>query len=67
KSAGPLLESTMVFDVYRGDNVPKGHTAYGVRLSFRSPDRTLRDEDIDRVIEKIVTTLKNELGVELRS
>jgi phenylalanyl-tRNA synthetase beta chain len=67
KSAGPLLESAVAFDVYRGDNIPRGHTAYGVRLSFRAPDRTLRDEEIDRIIDKVVTTLKNELGVELRS
>jgi phenylalanyl-tRNA synthetase beta chain len=67
KSAGPLLESAVVFDVYRGDNIPRGQAAYGVRLSFRAPDRTLRDEEIDRVIDKVVTTLKNELGVELRS
>jgi phenylalanyl-tRNA synthetase beta chain len=67
KNAGPLLESAMVFDVYRGDNIPRGYTAYGVRLSFRAPDRTLRDEEIDRIIDKVVTTLKNELGVELRS
>jgi phenylalanyl-tRNA synthetase beta chain len=57
----------VVFDVYRGDNIPRGQAAYGVRLSFRAPDRTLRDEEIDRVIDKVVTTLKNELGVELRS
>jgi phenylalanyl-tRNA synthetase beta chain len=67
KNAGPLLESLAVFDVYRGDNIPRGHTAYGVRLSFRAPDRTLRDEEIEPIIGKIVTTLKNELNVELRS
>jgi phenylalanyl-tRNA synthetase beta chain len=67
KHGGPLLESVMVFDVYRGDNIPRGYTAYGVRLSFRAPDRTLRDEEIDRIIDKVVTTLRVELGVELRS
>jgi phenylalanyl-tRNA synthetase beta chain len=64
---GRLLESVVVFDVYRGDTIEKGHTAYGVRLSFRSPERTLTDNEIDRVIEKVVTRLNNELGVELRS
>ena len=67
KHAGRLLESCVVFDVYRGEKIAKDHTAYGVRLSFRAPDRTLRDEEIDQVIDKIVTRLKNELGVELRS
>jgi phenylalanyl-tRNA synthetase beta chain len=67
KHAGPLLESVVVFDVYRGDKLPEGRTAYGVRLSFRAGDRTLRDEEVDRIIEKVVTKLKNELAVELRS
>jgi phenylalanyl-tRNA synthetase beta chain len=62
-----LLESVVVFDVYRGEAIPEDHPAYGVRLSFRSPERTLRDEEIDRVIGKVVSKLKNELGVELRS
>ncbi len=67
KHAGPLLESISVFDVYRGENLAKGSTAYGVRLSFRAPDRTLRDEEVDKIIEKAVSKLKDELGVELRS
>ncbi len=67
KHAGALLESTSVFDVYRGENIATGHVAYGVRLSFRAPDRTLRDEEIDRVIDRVLLKLKSELGVELRS
>lgn len=67
KSGGQLLESHHIFDVYRGEHVPEAHTAYGIRLSFRSPEKTLTDEGIDRIIDKILAKLKNELGVELRS
>ncbi|MDH3217445.1 MAG: phenylalanine--tRNA ligase subunit beta, partial [Candidatus Krumholzibacteria bacterium] len=67
KSAGPLLESLRVFDVYSGENVADDETAYGVRLSFRSIKRTLTDSDVDEVIKKILTNLKKQLGVELRS
>jgi len=67
KSAGPLLESLQVFDVYTGDNVGSGLTAYGVRLNFRSSERTLTDPDVDKAIEKIVSNLKKQLGVELRT
>jgi phenylalanyl-tRNA synthetase beta chain len=67
KSAGPLLESLQVFDVYSGEHLVGGHMAYGVRLNFRSADRTLTDKEVDGVIEKILTKLKNQLGVELRS
>lgn len=67
KHAGPLLESLAVFDVYRGENIAAGRTAYGVRLNFRAPDRTLKDEEVDRVIERAVAKLRDELGVELRA
>lgn len=67
KHAGALLESLSVFDVYGGENIAKGYVAYGVRLNFRAPDRTLRDEEIDQVIDRILVKLKSELGVELRS
>ncbi|UCG53658.1 MAG: phenylalanine--tRNA ligase subunit beta [Candidatus Latescibacterota bacterium] len=67
RHAGRLLESLVVFDVYRGENIPEECTAYGVRLNFRSAERTLRDEEIDRIIDKVISKLKNELGVELRS
>ena len=67
KHSGALLESLVVFDVYRGEKIAKGHTAYGVRLSFRAPDRTLRDEEIEETIDKVVSKLNSELGIELRS
>jgi phenylalanyl-tRNA synthetase beta chain len=67
RHGGPLLESVGVFDVYRGEKIAMDHAAYGVRLNFRAPDRTLRDEEIDQVIDRILTKLKSELGVELRS
>ncbi len=64
---GGLLESLQVFDVYRGKNIPKGSTAYGVRLQFRSRERTLTDEEIDGIIDKMLSKLERELNVTLRS
>jgi phenylalanyl-tRNA synthetase beta chain len=66
KYSGPLLESVQVFDVYRGESLPQGATAFGVRLVFRSADRTLRDTEIDQVLEKVLQKLQNEHGVTLR-
>lgn len=66
KSGGRLLESLQLFDVYRGEQVAVNRTAYGIRLSFRSPERTLTDEEVDKVIGKMLSRLKKELGVTLR-
>jgi phenylalanyl-tRNA synthetase beta chain len=67
KGGARLLESLQVFDVYRGASIGEGRVAYGVRLSFRSSDQTLKDADVDAVVTKIVTKLEAELGVVLRS
>ncbi len=66
KVGGRLLESLHVFDVYRGDAL-EGKTAYGVRLSFRSNESTLKDTDVDTLVTKLVSKLESELGVTLRS
>ena len=63
---GDLLERVTVFDLYRGDGVAEGHRSLGFRLRLQSWDRTLKDEEVDRVVEKIVKSLREGLGVEQR-
>jgi phenylalanyl-tRNA synthetase beta chain len=43
---GDLLESLVVFDLYRGDQVGAGRKSLALRLEFRAPDRTLTDEEV---------------------
>ncbi|MCZ6918263.1 MAG: phenylalanine--tRNA ligase subunit beta [Gemmatimonadetes bacterium] len=61
---GPLLESAVAFDEFRGEGVPGRSVAW--RLVFRSPERTLRDKEVDGSVRKILTQLKEQLGVERR-
>ena len=63
---GPLLERVTVFDLYRGDGVAEGHRSLAFRLRLQAWDRTLRDKEVDRVVEKIVKRLREGLGVEQR-
>jgi phenylalanyl-tRNA synthetase beta chain len=67
KHGGRLLESVQAFDVYRGSNLAAGSTAFGVRLLFRSAERTLRDSEIDKILGKVIQKLQGELGVTLRA
>jgi phenylalanyl-tRNA synthetase beta chain len=55
-----------VFDVYSGPQVGEGRRSLALALSFRASDRTLSDEDIAPVRERIVAAL-GELGGELRA
>ena len=54
-----------VFDVYTGSQVGAGRRSLALALSFRAADRTLTDEDVAPVRERIVAALA-ELGGELR-
>ena len=63
---GELLERVTVFDLYRGDGVAEGHRSLGFRLRLQAWDRTLKDKEVDRVVEKIVKRLREGLGVEQR-
>ena len=60
-----MLEDVSVFDVYTGEQVGEGRRSLALALSFRAPDRTLTDEDVAPLRERIVAALA-ELGGELR-
>ena len=66
-AAGELLEALMVFDEYRGQELPAGHRSVAWRLTFRDPVRTLRDKEIEGRRQKILRALEGELGVRTRS
>ncbi len=66
-AAGDLLESLALFDEYRGAPVPEGFRSVAWRLTFRHPERTLRDKEIAGRREKLLRTLEGELGVRQRT
>ncbi|MES1192908.1 MAG: hypothetical protein ABUM26_01180 [Solirubrobacterales bacterium] len=55
-----------VFDVYRGAQVGEGRKSLALALTFQAPDRTLSDEDVAPVRDKVVAALGKEVGGELR-
>jgi len=61
EAGGPLLEDVFVFDEYRKPGVAARSLAW--RLVFRAPDRTLRDEEVDRAVSGVLEALKERLGV----
>ncbi|MBD2460086.1 phenylalanine--tRNA ligase subunit beta [Oscillatoria sp. FACHB-1407] len=67
QAAGSLLESVELFDEYRGENVPEGKRSLAFRLVYRAGDRTLTDEDIEPVHQKVRETLEEKFQVSLRS
>ncbi len=66
KAAGPLLRDLQMFDFFSGGNLPQGKKNLGFRLVFRSEERTLRDEDVDRIVRHIEQTALEKTGATLR-
>ena len=66
RSGGKALAAVNVFDVYRGKGIDEGKKSVAFRLTFRLPDKTLSDEEVDRAINKILGKLAEE-NITLRS
>lgn len=67
KAAGKTLESVELFDEYRGKNVPENQRSLAFRLVYRVSDRTLTDEDIEPIQQKVRDVLVKQFQVSLRS
>jgi phenylalanyl-tRNA synthetase beta chain len=66
-TAGETLESLVPFDEFRGIGVPEGFRSVAWRLTFRHPERTLRDKEIEGRRARILRALDEELGVRPRT
>jgi phenylalanyl-tRNA synthetase beta chain len=56
---------TLVY-VYEGERVPEGRRSVTLRIEYRADDRTLRDEDVDALHARIVNTLEEKFGAQLK-
>jgi phenylalanyl-tRNA synthetase beta chain len=67
RESGNLLEDVSIFDYYRGKQVQEGCISIAFRLTFRSTEGTLKEEDVDAVFNRVLTQLKKKLDIQLRS
>ncbi len=61
--SGELLERLELFDEFRGAGIPEGTRSLAWRLTFRHPERTLRDKEIDGRRSQLLKALEKDLGV----
>lgn len=62
-----LLENVGIFDIYAGKGLPDGTKSLGLRFSYRSPDKTLTDLEVNNVHERIVRKTIELTGARVRS
>ncbi|MGQ9553684.1 MAG: phenylalanine--tRNA ligase subunit beta [Anaerolineae bacterium] len=61
-----LLVSVTLFDVYQGEGIPEGQRSLAFRLVYQAADRTLTDQEVQRLHSRIAQRLQAELGAKLR-
>ena len=61
-----LLKDISLFDVYEGQNLPEGKKSYAVSFMLQDSLKTLTDEQIDKIMNKIRVNLEKETGAQLR-
>ena len=62
-----LVESYKLFDVYKGAQIEEGYKSIAYSITYRSKDKTLTDEDVAKVHNKIFSELSEKLNANLRS
>jgi len=65
-SAGSLLEAVRLFDVFSGHNVEAGYKSLAFALSYRSADRTLTEEEIRPIHDRMLRKVEKAIGAKLR-
>ncbi|MBQ3584720.1 MAG: phenylalanine--tRNA ligase subunit beta [Lachnospiraceae bacterium] len=66
KKGGNLLESLNLFDIYEGSQIKEGFKSVAYSVSFRAKDKTLADNEVQEIMDKILKAL-SEMGIELRA
>ncbi|WP_240739368.1 hypothetical protein [Marinitoga lauensis] len=62
-----LVEEIKVFDIYKGKNIEEGKTSITITVTYRAKDRTLTDDEINRISEKTIKMLESELEIQVRN
>ena len=66
KQGGSILESVKLFDIYKGKQIPEGKKSVAYAIVYRDNNKTLTDNEVNKVHEKILRSLEYKLGAQLR-
>jgi phenylalanyl-tRNA synthetase beta chain len=66
ETSAPLIRRVDLYDYFEGKKIEQGKKSLTFSLAFQSTEKTLTDEEVKPVFEKIVQTLSEKLGAKLR-
>ena len=61
-----IIESYLLFDVYQGEQIPKGYKSLAYSIIYRRQNGTLTDQEVGKVHNKIIKDLQYKLEANLR-
>ena len=62
-----LIKDIKVFDVYEGDNIPENQKSIAISVTIQSSERTLNENDLEKINNLIIKTVENKTGAKIRS
>jgi len=62
-----LISNIKVFDVYEGDNIPENQKSIAISVTIQSSEKTLNDNDLEKINNLIIETVENKTGAKIRS
>ena len=66
KSSNKLVKATNIFDVYVGEHVEAGKKSVAINLTFQDDKKTLKEQEINEAMEKILKAVEKDFGAVLR-
>lgn len=66
KQGGSMVEAVKLFDIYKGEQIPEGKKSIAYAIVYRQENKTLTDNEVNKVHNKILKTLEFKLGAQLR-
>ena len=67
KSGSDILRSIRLFDIYEGEQIEEGKKSMAYSLSFWEEERTLKDKEVEIIVNRIVEDLEKGFNASLRS
>ena len=62
-----LIKDIKVFDVYEGDNIPENQKSIAINVTIQSFERTLNENDLEKINNLIIKTVEDKTGAKIRS
>jgi len=62
-----LVKNVKVFDIYEGENIPENQKSIAISVTIQSSERTLNENDLEKINKLIIKTVENKTGAKIRS